>query len=215
MTYASPSGLRFAGVSRFCIPGAQTRAGHPLARESSMPHDNPASSPLSRPSASTSARGHEPDGLTGVRTWLRRACPRIRCPQAKQPVVPEGRSRSRFRGLSPWRRLGSFDRGEGLGHGNAVRHRGLRLPGSSSERIRIDGELLDERVLRGTEAIESCRNRWQHAPVLRIPPFIGVEIGQPSGSEPGRTCSISNSRLGPRAMIGLAHSSIGSLSSPQ
>ena len=35
------------------------------------------------------------------------------------------------------------------------------------------------------------------------------------GPIPGRTCSISNAGRGPRAMIGLAHSSIGSSSSPQ
>ena len=36
-----------------------------------------------------------------------------------------------------------------------------------------------------------------------------------SGSAPGNTCSISNAGRGPRAMIGRAHASIGSPSSPQ
>src|SRR4030042_1366585 len=42
-----------------------------------------------------------------------------------------------------------------------------------------------------------------------------VESGGASGSAPGSTCSISKAGRFPRAMIGLAHSSIGSSSSPQ
>lgn len=53
--------------------------------------------------------------------------------------------------------------------------------GGNREGVTIDREVLDQCSERRTEDLESCRNRWhEHVTVFRIPPFIGVEIGQPS-----------------------------------